>query len=174
MLGKLVGIRMTSIFREKRDDGKRKRNVGLLYAFLAIYLALVFGFLFWNSYGTLFDAYCRTLSLDWLYFAMSASSAAMLGVVGSVFITQTQLFDAKDNELLLSMPIKPSTILISRLITLYAWSFFFGAVSSVPAFAVYMVGKSLPVSGIVVFALELFLVPLLSLTVSILAAGAVK
>ncbi|MCR5310292.1 MAG: hypothetical protein K6E32_02595 [Lachnospiraceae bacterium] len=170
MLGKLVAIRMTSIFREKRDDGKKKRNVGLLYACLAIYMALVFGFLFWNTFGTLFSAYCGEAQLDWLYFAMAASMAAMLGFIGSVFITQNQLFEAKDNELLLSMPIKPSVILVSRLLTLYAWSFFFGAVSSIPAFVVYFSNKELAPLGIAAFVAELFLVPLLALTVSILAA----
>ena len=49
---------------------------------------------------------------------MAGIMALALAVFGSVFMTQTQLYDAKDNELLLSMPIRPLHILMSRMAVL--------------------------------------------------------
>ncbi len=170
MLIKLLRIRLTSMFTEKREAGKRKRNVGLLYAILMIYCAVVFGGLFFASYSQIFDMYCGDAGLDWLYFSLSITTGVMLAFIGSVFITQSQLFDAKDNELLLSMPIKPSVILMSRLLTLYLWGFFFSLISMGPALIVYQMGKGLGAAGLVTFVLELFLVPLFSLAASVLMA----
>lgn len=162
---------MASVFgtQGKTKNGK-KRNMGLVYAFLIIYMVVVFGFLFYNMYGTLFDAYCRGLGLDNIYFSMAAVTAVMLGVIGSVLVTQSQLFEAKDNELLMSMPVKPSLILVSRILTLYIWAFFFAAVSSAPALYIYATYAEMSDLSLVIAIGELFFVPLLSLTVSILIA----
>ena len=46
-------------------------------------------------------------------FATAGLMALGLSVFGSVFATQSQIYDAKDNGLLLSMPIPPRTILLS-------------------------------------------------------------
>ena len=171
MLFKLVGIRMASVFgtQGKTKKGK-KRNMGLVYAFLIIYMVVVFGFLFYNMYGNLFDAYCRGLGLDNLYFALTSLTAVMLGVIGSVLVTQSQLFEAKDNELLMAMPLKPSLILVSRILTLYLWAFFFAAVSSAPALYIYATYGDMSGTSLAVAIAELFAVPFLSLAISILIA----
>ena len=64
--------------------------------------------------------------LGWLYFALAGILAVVLAVVGSVFLTQATLYEAKDNELLLSLPIPPSKILLARMLSLYVQNFLFG------------------------------------------------
>ncbi|MCR5279181.1 MAG: hypothetical protein K6E19_07030 [Lachnospiraceae bacterium] len=171
MLIKLIKIRLASLANGQSGDGaKKKRKTGLVYLFICLYIGIVFGGLFFSSFLTIYDAYCNGQGLESLYFAMSVSMGIMLGFVGSVMITQSQLFDAKDNELLLSMPIKPSTILLSRLMTLYLWALFFTGVSMVPALLAFLRGQALSPAGYAVFVLELLTVPLIALTVSIVLA----
>lgn len=43
--------------------------------------------------------------LDWLYFTLFALVGVLMGVFGSVFNTFSGLYQAKDNDLLLSLPI---------------------------------------------------------------------
>ena len=43
--------------------------------------------------------------MGWLYFALMALLAMLLGAFGSVFNTYSGLYLSKDNDLLLSMPI---------------------------------------------------------------------
>lgn len=67
--------------------------------------------------------------MDWLYFALMGLLAILLGSFGSVFNTYSGLYLAKDNDLLLSMPIPVNAIMGARLLSVYllglctrAWS----------------------------------------------------
>jgi ABC-2 type transport system permease protein len=53
--------------------------------------------------------------------------------IGSIFAAKAQLYEAKDNELLLSMPIPPSAILASRMLTLLLINLAFDLMIAVPA-----------------------------------------
>ncbi len=50
----------------------------------------------------------------------------------SIFETKAELFDCKDNELLLSMPIKPRDILISRIFTVLVYNYIIEALLMIP------------------------------------------
>ena len=49
---------------------------------------------------------------SWLYFAVMGLMAIAVGIIGSVFSTYSTLYLAKDNDMLLAMPIKPRTYLL--------------------------------------------------------------
>ena len=66
--------------------------------------------------------------MGWLYFTLFAGLAILLGVFGSVFNTFSSLYQAKDNDLLPSMPIPIRAILASRLLGVYLMGLMFGAV----------------------------------------------
>ena len=57
--------------------------------------------------------------MGWLYFALMGLLAVLLGAFGSVFNTYSGLYLAKDNDLLLSMPIPVNTLMASRLLSVY-------------------------------------------------------
>ena len=63
----------------------------------------------------------------------SALIAILLGIFGSVFSTYTGLYLAKDNDLLLSMPIPVQTIMFARLMGVYLMGLMYLAVVIVPA-----------------------------------------
>ncbi len=156
---------LAGMFRGRRA-GRRRSRMGMAgYGLLMLYVGACFLYLFYMMAGQL----CAPLvsaGLDWLYFALTGTMAVALSVVGSVFAAQTQLFEAKDNELLLSMPIPPSYILGSRMAALYGQSFLFSAVVLLPSLAVYLQEAS-PTPLAVVFAVCIFfLLPVLSLSLS--------
>ncbi len=152
MIRALLSIRFRALFvgmttAGKKKDKPAKRTAGtvillsLLYLWVITVLAGGVGVM---SYGLL-QVY-HPLGLDWLYFAMAGMLGLALATFGSVFSTQNQLYAAKDNELLLSLPIPPRIILLTRMIPLYAMNVLFAAVVMVPALVVYviLVGFSLP------------------------------
>ncbi len=104
--------------------------------------------------------------LDWLYFTIMGGLSFILGVVGSVFTTYTGIFVAKDNELLLSMPIKPRLIVFVRMLSLYIISFVFDALVLVPAGAMYLIFGSPSITTFIFYPLAVLVLPMLSLTVS--------
>ena len=75
--------------------------------------------------------------MGWLYLSIMGLMAVLLGVFGSVFSTYQSLYRAKDNELLLSLPIRPSHILAVRLFGVWLWGFIYEAFVLVPSLIVY-------------------------------------
>lgn len=156
---------MLSMFMKR--DKKKGKSIGsaVLYAVLMIYCVAVFFGMFYNMMNELCPAFFGA-GMGWFYFAFAALTATILAVIGSVFMAQSQLYHAKDNELLLAMPIPPSIILFSRMISLYIQNFFFEALVFLPAIIVYFRQISTNGSAVIFCILLLFILPLLSLAVT--------
>lgn len=143
MLKGLLLLRFRALLASFTAQARRKNKkagVGtvILYAILYVYLiAVICGMMGMMFYG-LAEAY-HAMNLDWLYFAMAVVIGLGFGLLGSVFTSQSQLYDAKDNALLLSMPIPPGKILLSRMIPLLTLNLLFVAAVMVPAFVVYAI-----------------------------------
>lgn len=63
--------------------------------------------------------------------------ATVVVFMEGIYKSQGILFDAKDNDMLFSMPIKKSIIFTARLIKLLSFQYIFAIIVALPAFAVY-------------------------------------
>ena len=157
---------MISFLFRSGKKGKRRSRLGIVgYAVLMVYLIAVLAAMFFQMAQTL----CVPLvssGMAWLYFALVGMLASAFGIVGSVFTTQAQLYEAKDNEFLLSLPIPPWLILLCRMISLYLQTFFFEALVMVPAGVVYGLEYGVTVGTGVAFVLVILLLPLLALALA--------
>lgn len=126
-------LETASFFFLNAKDGKRRSPLAILgFAALMVYALGALVFLMWELAGTL----CAPLvqgGLAWVYFAFTAVLAFSLGCVGSVFAAKSQLFEAKDNDFLLSLPIPAWTVLFVRMLSLYFITLLFEAVVLIPA-----------------------------------------
>ncbi len=170
MMKSLLALRFRALFAGLTRQGKstnstKKKKSGkgavvllsVLYLYVLAVLCGGVAFLFW----TLAKPY-HMLGLDWLYFAMAGTMALGFGVIGSVFTTQNQLYDAKDNDLLLSMPIPFGRILLSRLLPLMAMNLLFSGIVMVPATVVWAIAVECSLAGIFAQVLSLLWVCLLA------------
>ena len=85
-------------------------------------------------------AMCESLTsvgMGWFYFLLMSGFATVLGAFGSVFSTYSGLYLAKDNDLLLAMPIPTKTIVAARLTNVCLMGTLYSAIALVPALAVY-------------------------------------
>ena len=123
MLKLLVKKQLAEIFRSyfynaKTNKARSKTAIVSYFVFFIIVMAGmlggIFAFLSFTMCGPLAAA-----ELDWLYFALMGMVAVFLGAFGSVFNTYSTLYMAKDNDLMLSLPIPVRTIMASRLLTVY-------------------------------------------------------
>ena len=149
-------------------NGKKKSGKGMiaLYVFLLIYVFGVFSFLFYET-ASLFFVSFAPLKLEWLAFALLSVAATGFGVIGTVFTTNSALYNAKDNDLLLSLPIKPWQIIFARVFTLYIMDFFYEAMIIIPSFVAYVVCGNVSPAVIICGIAVLFALPLLSLAISL-------
>ncbi len=166
MMKALLRLRFRALFagfsaQSRKRNKKTGKGTLIFYAVIYLYLIVIIC----GMMGTLFHSLAgpyHMLGLDWLYFAMAALMGLGFGVFGSVFSTQSQLYDAKDNDLMLSMPIPSGRILISRMIPLLALNLLFVGAVMIPAFVVYgvfvefspvnLIGQILALIGVVCLA----------------------
>lgn len=156
---------LTGSTRTKTAQSKSKL---LGFAFLMIFSFFSLGTGFWNIFRTL-GGVLNLLDLDWLFFTMVGILAFSLMFMGSIFTAKAQLYDARDNDLLLSMPIKPRDIVLSRMFMLWVFALIFDIVVTIPALIARIVGVGITFPQLICFIL-LFLValPLLVLSISVL------
>ena len=161
----LIRVRFRALFhtmlRQSQQKRRRGRGMTVLFMVLFAYVAVVFCGLFGLMFGQLAPAY-HGAGLDWLYFATAGLMALALSVFGSVFATQSQIYDAKDNALLLSMPIRPRVILLSRILPLIVLTGVFAAVVLGPAGVIYGLQVGYTPLSLVSFLLCALAVPFLA------------
>lgn len=149
---------------------KTKKKSPLMKVGIVLLALYVIGAVF-AMFGYFFLQICEPfhqIGIDWLYFAMAGIMAMVLMFIGSVFMTQTQIYEAKDNEMLLAMPIKASYILMSRMLMLLAFNAAFELLIMIPAIAVYVSKCSVNVLGVIAGIMLLLALPFFALSISCL------
>lgn len=126
-------LELNSFYFQSRKTGKRRTRAGVigyfaLYAALFVYL----GFVFYMMADGIIEP-LMAVGMDWLYFCLMGVTATALGTFGSVFTTYAGLYQAKDNELLLAMPIQPWKILAARVIGVLVTGLLYEGVVLIPA-----------------------------------------
>ena len=151
MLKLLLKKQLLEIFQVYFYDAKKNkaRSKASTAMYFALFILLVFGLL-GGIFTFLAAKLCTPLieaGMDWMYFALMGLIAVLLGAFGSVFNTYAGLYLPKDNDLLLSMPIPVSALVVEHLFGIYLMGLLYSAVVIVPAIIVYwtIAGVSLPV-----------------------------
>lgn len=148
---------------KKGQSSRRRSPVGALILFAISYLLIMGGFL---AFAFLLGDPLMKKNLAWVFFMIMNIMAFIIGIIGSVFTTAETLFKAKDNEFLQAMPIPPSYILLSRMVSVYIMSLIYSSVVSIPAVLFYFV-KGHPSFFAVIFSiLGIFILALTVLTFS--------
>jgi ABC-2 type transport system permease protein len=156
-------------FFQKMTRSKKKKSVftSILLVLLGIYVAGAMVLMFAGLFSTLAEPF-HDMDVSWLYFGSMGMVSIAFNFIGTVFLTQKQVFEAKDNDLLLSLPLSPSSVLLGRISTLLLLDYFYQLFIAIPAMAIWIMHGYASASGIVIFILMLLLIPLLSMTLSLL------
>jgi len=166
MLKTLIKIRILEMFSGMRTKGGR--SLGMAGMIILMFFA---GISFLFLFGTM--AFGLILGLagtdyKWLYFGIMAILVFMLSFIGTVFMTKQQMFEAKDNSTLLSMPIKSRDILLSRVLSIGLMNYGLAFLISLPFGVVYAIFGRFNILGAVFFLLGVIILPLFALACSML------
>ncbi|XVG94831.1 hypothetical protein ACGCUQ_04810 [Eubacteriales bacterium KG127] len=133
MLKTLVKIRIKLILSSLFNKGKKRGKGMALIIFGFAYYMFIVNAIVIPSTGAISGNLIGT-NISWLAPTLPIIMAFALCFIGSVFLAYQQIYESKDNEMILAMPVKPSQILISRIFAiagfnfLYALPFFTGTV----------------------------------------------
>lgn len=143
MLKALLKKQIAEIFQNilrSRKTGKTRTGAARIAAVIGFALILVGvlgGTFAFFAAGTI--SQLITVGAGWLYMIIFAGAAFIFGLFGSVFNTFSTLYQAKDNDLLLSMPIPSRVILTARLAAVYVMGLIYSSIVMIPAIIVYIV-----------------------------------
>lgn len=142
MLKTLIAIRLRSTLgaitfgSRSKKKGKTGTGTKMLFAVLFAYLGIVF----FGMFISLFFSLGAILlpSYPEIYLGVAMILAFSLLFVFSIMQTKTELFECKDNELLLSMPIPPSMVVVSRVFTVLIYNYIEASFVFIPAIIGYL------------------------------------
>lgn len=145
--------------------GKAKSKISIigmfvLFAFLMIFLGLIFVGMAYSVVDIL------QTNFSWLYYALFGLITIALGTFASVFSTSSAMYNAKDNDLLLSLPIKPSTILLSRVSLVYGLSLLYSTFVWIP---ICVFGQIITGFSVIVFVMQVLLLFIISAFTSVVS-----
>ncbi len=155
----------TMFFQNTKNGKKRSRGsvIGLavLYAFTYLMMA---GLTLMMCFLTGMDLIAS--GRTWIFFILMGYISLFYGIIGSVYTTYALLYRAKDNEMLLSLPISPWKILFTRVLVVYILSLVYGSIGWLPAMLFYWFSGFATVSGVICSFLMLFVLGALIMAVS--------
>ncbi len=167
MIKLLIKNRLYSVFgamigRSKNGEVK-KAGLGKIILMSLLLVFIAFFFVFYATVTCIgLGALMIPAGAAWLYYAIILLISISITFFFSIFETKTELFECKDNELLLSMPIKPSDIVISRIFVVLFYNYLTEAVIALPALVVYAVFSGPDIIGIIGGIIAFLFAPLLS------------
>ncbi len=176
MIGALLKKQMMELFSfffQNKKTGKKRSIGGMIgYGVLYLYAFGVIGAMFFLMANALCAPLIR-VELGWLYMALMGLVGIVFGVFGSVFSTYNSLYNAKDNDMLLSMPIPSSKILLVRLSGVYIMGLLYESIVMVPTIIVYFLNVKLSFLSVLFTLLIPFVLSFLVLTLSCILGFAV-
>ena len=144
----LLEINKSFFYDYRRNRPKTKQGIILsilLYGVLLIgVLGGLFSMLAYSMAGSMVAA-----GFDWLYFLIMDGIAIILGIFGSVFSTFSSMYLAKDNDLLLSMPIPVRHIMAARLLGVYLMDLMYTLVVLIPMSVMYWIAAPVSAASII-------------------------
>ena len=172
MLGILVKKQLAEVFRSyfynaKKNKMRSKGAIAGWFVFFGIIMVGVLGGIFTALSLSICGALTK-IGMGWLYFLVVGGISVVIGAFGSVFNTYAGLYLARDNDLLLSLPIPARTIIAARLINVYLMGAMYSATAFLPALIVYWATAGATAARVICGVLQFAVITLIVLLLSAL------
>lgn len=172
MLKTLIKMQFSALasqtIRKTRKGRATNKTSGGKVALYSILLLICFGY-FSVMFGGIFyliESFLAGTEQSWAMPALASFLTMILCFVGTIFTTQSFLFNSKDNDLLISMPIPPKMILLSRIATLAILNYFLAFLIFFPAEIVWIMINGFGLETVVIFLLFI-LIPLAAMALTL-------
>ncbi len=96
-----------------------------------------------------------------LFLSIFISFASLLVFISTMRTSKNNLYDSKDNDLLLSLPLKIKEIIMAKLLDIYVISFILSLIILLPTFVVFCIKVPVNASLILLYFISLFIVPII-------------
>ena len=120
-------------FRDKKGGKKRGGAViGMVILYVIVFFSLAASF---AGMADLFFSVAPAGS-EWIVWSIMGMMGVAMSALLNTILSYTQLFMAKDNEMLIAMPIPPGALVLSRMVSVYLMGLIYAAVAWLPTMLV--------------------------------------
>lgn len=153
-------------FRSKNESSARK-------VILPIVLALIVMFSI-GIYAVMFAEELAPNNLTYIMLTMFIMFTSLLTLIEGIYKSQGILFEAKDNDLLFSLPISKSKIFFTRLFKLITFQFLYNSLFMLPAIIVYAMYEKPDLSFYILSFIMLVLLPIIPTVIGCIIGYIIK
>jgi ABC-2 type transport system permease protein len=121
-----------SLFKIKTKKNNKKSNL-----LLALFISLLFMFSVW-TYANLILEKMAPLHMQFVALSLFVFVTAIMTIIEGIYKTSSLLFNCKDDDLLLSLPIKRRTVLFIRVFKFYIFELLFNSLFIIPLVVAYI------------------------------------
>ena len=152
---------------------KQKNQSNTSKKFLPIFIAFVFMAAMWSYADMLIEPLAGTGN-EFIVLTIFIIFSVFLTVIEGIYKTSNILFNCKDDNLILSLPIKKSTVLFIRIFKFYVFELMYNALFMIPAMVVYVSYVSVGITFYIVSIISLFIIPIVPIVFSCIAGGIIS
>lgn len=149
-----------NLFRIKQKKNNKKRGLAF-----PIFFSIFFMFIIWSYYNMAFmiasEKHLENVILSIVFFLIS-----LLTIIEGIYKSGPILFNAKDDDLLLSLPIKRSTILFIRLFKFYLFEFLYNGLFLLPLIIAYPMWVKVDYTFFITSAVMIIMLPIIPIVIS--------
>lgn len=154
-------------YKTKASDSRTKQIIFPIILSLIVMFAV-------GVYAEMFALEFSKVNLTYIMLTLFIIFTIILTLVEGIYKSQGILFDAKDNDLLFSLPIEKSKILFVRIFKLLSFQFLYNALFMIPAYVVYIYYEHPGISFYLISILMTFLLPIIPTVISSIIGYVVK
>lgn len=118
------------IFKVKKNNGKSNIMLPLLLSFCLM-------FAIWSNVNILFEK-ISPMHLQFIILSMSVLLASIMTIIEGIYKSGPLIFNCKDDQLLLSLPIKRETVLFIRIFKFYIFELLYNSLFIIPIILAYV------------------------------------
>ena len=149
-----------SIFKVKVNNKNEKAKKYMPVILFAIMMCLMY------SYADRFMSELDKVNMSFLAVILFIFGTTILTFIEGIYKSSGLLFNCRDDNLLLSLPIKRSTVLFIRILKFYIFELIYNTMFLLPAMAVYVKYSNPSASYYVVSIIALLLLPMIPIALS--------
>ena len=168
-LGSLLKASMTEGMQLFRF-GKRNKNGKKASPALPIALAVFIGIAIWGYANMMLDSLAE-VGAGFVMLTLFVMITSVLTLAEGIYKSGSLLFSCRDDNLMLALPIKKSTVLFVRVFKLYVFETLYNALFLVPAMLAYAIRMDVGWTFYLASILALLLLPVIPIVIACIIGG---
>ena len=152
---------------------KSKEQSKISKIILPIVLTLIVMFAM-GTYAAMLAEQLVTYNLTYIVLTIFIMITSLLTIIEGIYKSQGILFEAKDNDLLFSLPISKSKIFFTRLFKLISFEFLYNSLFMAPAMIVYAMFEKTNINFYIISFIMLILLPIIPTIIACIIGYIIK